>query len=94
MPQAWRPATLWLQWLPDIPLLSYLLKDQSPASWMYHDKRLLPMLDDQDATIEQTLTKAGAGCLLTEGTSSAAMLSMWLQHWPTCCADLKLTWIN
>lgn len=83
MPQAWRSTTLWLQWLPDIPLLSYLLKEQHPAAWMYHDKRLALMLEDQDVNVEQALTTAGAGCLITEGTSAAAMLSMWQQQWPT-----------
>ncbi|MCP3848796.1 MAG: hypothetical protein GY694_00955 [Gammaproteobacteria bacterium] len=83
MPQAWRPATLWLQWLPDIPILSYLLEEQRPAIWMYHDKRLSLMLEDQGVLVEQNLEKGGAGCLITEGTSAASMLRMWLQHWPT-----------
>lgn len=83
MPQAWRPATLWLQWLPDIPLLSYLLEKQLPATWMYHDKRLSLMLEDHDVIVEQALEKVGAGCLVKEDTSAESMLSMWLEHWPS-----------
>jgi len=82
MPKTWRSATLWLQWLPDIPLLSYLLEQQHAAPWMYHDKRLALMFKDQDVNVEQALTKAGAACLMSDGTSSASMFNMWLQHWP------------
>jgi hypothetical protein len=81
MPHAWRPASLWLQWLPNISLLSYLLSQQPPYPWMYHEKSLFLLLGDQDINIGQALQKAGADCLISEGTSATAIFSMWLQQW-------------
>jgi len=82
MPQVWHSAIDWLQWLPDIPLLSYLLNEQSPLNWMYHDKYLSLMLENQELSVAEAMTETGGGCLLAQGTSSASMLSMWLQQWP------------
>jgi len=82
VPKPWQPVILWLQWLPEIPLISYLLNEQYPIGWTYDNKCLSIMSVGQDMNVSQALHKAGAGCLISKGTSVAIMLNMWQHQWP------------
>jgi hypothetical protein len=93
LPAPWRPALVWLRWLPLLPLLAHAGRGGSLPPWMEFD-RTLQALRRPDGTLDPAaLRAAGAGALLPlkgEGTADplrdwvAAWTGEWRRLWPPC----------
>jgi hypothetical protein len=96
LPQAWRPALLWLRWLPLLPLLAQAGRGELLPVWVDLD-RALHGLRRPDGTLDPAvLVQAGGGSLvLAKGGATAGpekdWVSTWAQEWrrlwPPCNRD-------
>jgi hypothetical protein len=84
-PASWRPAVVWAHWLPELPILAYLLADGPPPTWLSTDRRLRPYLRETAEERRTALIAAGGGPLVEgweSGTPATAWLASWRRHWP------------
>jgi hypothetical protein len=79
-PVGWRPAVAWAHWLPELPILGYLLADGPPPTWLSTDRRLRPYLRETAEERRTALVVAGVGSLV-EGWENDAPLAAWLAGW-------------
>jgi hypothetical protein len=96
LPQPWRPALLWLQWLPLLPLLAHAGRGGLLPVWVDLD-RALHGLRRPDGTLDPAaLIQAGGGALVSAKGEAVAgsekdWVSTWAQewrrHWPPCNRD-------
>jgi hypothetical protein len=93
LPLPWRPAVIWLRWLPLLPLLAHTGRGGPLPAWVGLDCTLRG-LRRPDGTLEpEALIDAGAGALLPvsgDGTADPALdwasawAREWRRLWPRC----------
>lgn len=90
VPDGWRPAFDWANWLPDLALIDHLARAGALSSWAGADPRWRTLLDAQRAIDQRALTDAGAGALLgCETGPLQAWLTEWRRHWPRCSRQAR-----
>jgi hypothetical protein len=80
MPASWQPAVRWAALMPDLPILSYLLKGGAAWPWMAADSVLAPLAQAPAAARGEQLKEAGLGGLARDGEHSE-IAQCWLEHW-------------
>ncbi|MGO9172544.1 MAG: hypothetical protein ACLP7P_11340 [Rhodomicrobium sp.] len=80
MPVSWQPAVRWAALLPDLPILSYLLKGGAAWPWMAEDPVLAALPHAPPAIRSERLKEAGLGALAASA-GEGALLKEWLKHW-------------
>jgi hypothetical protein len=79
-PSPWAQALEWTTWLPDLPLLTHLLRDRDAPSWTRGSPRMLSLLEHNSGDLKQALVYAGAGVLAVDPAGDA-LVSRWLERW-------------
>ena len=90
VPDRWRPAFDWANWLPDLALLDHLARVGAVSRWAGADPHWWTLLDAQGAFDQRALNDAGAGGLLGGGTPPLqAWLTEWSRRWPRCSPQAR-----
>jgi len=90
VPDGWRPALDWANWLPDLALIDHLARACALPSWASADPHWRTLLDSQGAIDQRALTDAGAGGLFGGGTVPLqAWLTEWRRRWPRCSRQAR-----
>ncbi len=82
-PRAWRPAFLWMGWLPWLPALTWLAAGKAPPPWMREDPVLVPLLDEAGpaAALPRTALAPLAGGFAAGGSVRAEWRRQWRRRW-------------
>jgi len=87
VPEAWREAVTWVDWLPELPLIRYLLRGDPAPQWTLAAPLLGPHLKQADSDIRQALKRAGAAALLPRAAQPRSLGQRWVSHWRTLWPD-------
>jgi hypothetical protein len=86
LPAAWRPATTWLDTLPDLPFFLHLVRGEAVPRWMLEDPLLTEIAqtdpEQRREALEQTRLSRIAAPLLEGTPPVAAWLDGWQREWP------------
>jgi len=84
LPEPWRPAVAWLDWLPLLPLLTHAGRYRGLPAWVADDASLKPLQGPDGALDPRFLKDAGAAALLVPPADlPGAWWSHWRGLWPT-----------
>ena len=81
IPEAWRPATRWLTWLPYLPALDYLLRGEPLLHWMGEGHRLRPFAHQSLSARRRALLQQGHGWALDAGQRGLPLTTTWCEAW-------------
>jgi len=85
MPEPWRPAIAWLDWLALLPFLAHVGRYKSVPPWVGLDPDLRSLQGVDGALDVMALHAAGAAALLVApGGLGAAWRAHWHRLWPAC----------
>jgi len=93
VPAAWQAAVLWVQWLPQLPVLDRALRGGEPPSWMASDSFLAGFVSSTGAIEPGALQQAGLGDLVAAAADGEALpqgwLDGWRRHWPSTARRVR-----
>jgi hypothetical protein len=86
----WQTAMQWAAYVPDLPVVAALLRDDVPA-WLKDDARLAGFAEAEAAQRFIILEKSSFAPLLTTPGHAADIASRWMAHWQTLWPALGQT---
>lgn len=83
MPAAWGPAVLWTGHLPDLPVLSHLIRGNPPPHWLGDDPELRTLAVASREERWRELGRSGPSALLeqAEDERPVALVEAWYRQW-------------
>jgi len=81
VPPAWRPAVAWINWLPYLPVLRYLLDGEAVLPWMGEGRRTRLFLAQAPGGHATAIEQQGGGPLLEAAAGGRSLADVWLQEW-------------
>jgi hypothetical protein len=81
VPEAWRAAVLWLQWLPQLLVIGQALASGRAPGWMAGDPFLAGFVDPRGALDRRVLETAELGPLVEAVAEGKDLGETWLDGW-------------
>ncbi len=89
VPDAWRAAVQWVQWLPQLPALGQGLRTGRAPDWMARDASLAPLIGAQGALDRSALRSAGLGTFVDAAAEGRDLGEAWLDGWRGHCPAVR-----
>jgi hypothetical protein len=81
MPAEWRAAVIWVQRLPDIPALEYLLSGGTALQWMLNDPKLKSLTNINYNLRIDAFNSSDCRPLMQSWQAGQSLLPAWISHW-------------
>jgi hypothetical protein len=85
VPERWRAAVRWVQWVPQLLILRQVLAGGRAPQWMARDPFLASLLGSQGDPDPAQLRAAGLGPLATAIATGGDVGDAWLEAWRARC---------
>lgn len=89
VPDPWRAAVRWVQWLPQLPALGQGLRTGRAPDWMARDPFLAPFVGAHGDLDRTALRVAGLGVLLGAAAEGRDLGEAWLDGWRGLCPSVR-----
>jgi hypothetical protein len=89
VPQAWRGAVRWVQWLPQLPALGQGLETGRAPDWMARDALLSPLVGAQGELDRAALRAAGLDAIVDAAAEGRDLAEAWLDGWRGRCPSAR-----
>lgn len=81
LPANWRAPVLWIRYLPDLPALQQLLKDETVPAWLREDPDLGKFVGGDHAGSAGLLRSTELACLADANSQNIPLYLAWFEHW-------------
>jgi hypothetical protein len=89
VPDAWRAAVRWVQWLPQLPVLAQGLRTGRALEWMARDPFLAGLVGAQGELDRAALQAAGLGLLVEAAAEGRDLAEVWIVEWRGRCPSVR-----
>jgi hypothetical protein len=89
VPDAWRAAVRWVQWLPQLPALAQGLRAGRAPEWMARDPFLAGLVGAQGELDRAALQAAGLGLLVEAAAEGRDLAEVWIVEWRGRCPSVR-----
>jgi hypothetical protein len=89
VPDAWRAAVRWVQWLPQLPVLAQGLRTGRAPEWMVRDAFLAGLVGAQGELDRTALRAAGLGPFVDAAAEGRDLTEVWLAGWRGRCPSVR-----
>jgi hypothetical protein len=89
VPDPWRAAVRWVQWLPQLPALGEGLRTGRAPDWMARDGFLARLVGAQGELDRNALQAAGLGQIVAAAAEGLDLTEVWLDGWRRRCPSLR-----
>jgi hypothetical protein len=89
VPDAWRAAVRWVQWLPQLPVLAQGLRAGRAPEWMARDPFLAGLVGVQGELDRAALQAAGLGLLVEAAAEGRDLAEVWIVEWRGRCPSVR-----
>lgn len=89
VPDAWRAAVRWVQWLPQLPVLAQGLRTGRAPEWMARDPFLAGLVGAQGELDRAALQAAGLGLLVEAAAEGRDLAEVWIVEWRGRCPSVR-----
>lgn len=89
VPDAWRAAVRWVQWLPQLPVLAQGLRTGRAPEWMARDPFLAGLVGVQGELDRAALQAAGLGLLVEAAAEGRDLAEVWIVEWRGRCPSVR-----
>lgn len=80
-PASWRAAVTWCIWLPELPALQHLMREQAALGWMFDDAMLKGLASENMAMRKAALRDSAIGPLYQAWQRGESLPTAWRDHW-------------
>lgn len=89
VPEGWRAAVRWVQWLPQLPALAECLRTGRAPDWVTRDAFLAPLVGSQGELDRSALRSAGLGPFVDAAAEGRGLADAWLDGWRARCPSAR-----
>jgi hypothetical protein len=89
VPENWRAAVRWLQWVPQLPIIRQALSSGEAPAWMARDPFLGSLLSPQGELDPAQLRAAGLGPVVAAIAAGGEAGDAWLEGWHARCPSTR-----
>lgn len=89
VPEVWRGSVRWVQWLPQLPVISRALVNAMAPDWMARDPFLAGFLGSDGRLDPALLRVAGLGPVVDAVAAGADLTGTWLDGWRSRCPSTR-----